>query len=90
MKKSYQVLIDASEAFCSAHKVEEQTDVHNCRTGHGSIFVNGKRMFKKELGSMVFQWYETNYGFKQKWASMTNDLTQWVLHKSIKINNTQL
>lgn len=90
MKKGINELLIASELFCQNHKVEIHIDKQNQRTGHGPIFIDNKRVLKKDLGKLVFYWYESNYGFGKKWATIQKDIIQWVLHYSTKINNTQL
>lgn len=70
MVKSPQILIEACQFFL-AHN-----DLKVCKTefGHKRIYLNGSRIFQKELGSIIFTYCEIRRPFKKKWSTLTTDL----------------
>jgi hypothetical protein len=43
------------------------------------ILVNGVRVYKKELGGIIFVYIEKKKPFKKKWSGLCNDLAEQVL-----------
>ena len=70
MVKSPQILIEACQFFLADNDLK----VYKTEFGHKRIYLNGSRIFQKELGSIIFTYCEMRRPFKKKWSTLTTDL----------------
>jgi hypothetical protein len=70
MVKCKKTLIQAVELFLKNNDVVK---IDN------KIFINGNRIFKKHLGSIIFVDCDTRKPFSKKWSELTKDLSKQLL-----------
>lgn len=81
MIKCKETLVEAANLFISNNKIEiKYSNDLSKKLGYGhQIYVNGKRVFKNEIGNMAFMYCETVKPFKKKWATLPIDLQKQIL-----------
>lgn len=81
MVKDSEVLIKSCEYFLKYNTVfvGYQNEHMKMLGKRKQIFVNGLKIDKNQLGSLIFSFVEPRFQFIKKWSTLTNDLSEQIL-----------